>query len=131
MKIHEYQGKEILRTYHVPVPRGSVVSSPQEARQVAETLGGSRWEVALDGVGEWLSTGVAFSPLWRAERDARPIGTRRGPLGDLEVNPGPGAESIRLAYGPGVVEIVALSLSAVGLLVLIVDGWRRLAVRRL
>ena len=94
-------------------------------------LGGSRWEVALDGVGEWLSTGVAFSPLWRAERDARPIGTRRGPLGDLEVNPGPGAESIRLAYGPGVVEIVALSLSAVGFLVLIVDGWRRLAVRRL
>src|SRR5437764_2544531 len=45
MKIHEYQGKEILRAYHVPVPRGHIVSSPQEARQVAETLGGSRWVV--------------------------------------------------------------------------------------
>ena len=42
MKIHEYQGKEILRTYSVPVPRGHVASSPQEARQVAETLGGNR-----------------------------------------------------------------------------------------
>jgi succinyl-CoA synthetase beta subunit len=45
MKIHEYQGKEILRTYSVPVPRGHVASSPQEARQVAETLGGNRWVV--------------------------------------------------------------------------------------
>src|SRR5262249_2901957 len=42
MKIHEYQGKEILRAYNVPVPRGNVASSPQEARQVAETLGGGR-----------------------------------------------------------------------------------------
>jgi len=45
MKIHEYQGKEMLRAYNVPVPRGHVASSPQEARQVAETLGGSRWVV--------------------------------------------------------------------------------------
>lgn len=45
MKIHEYQGKELLRVYNVPVPRGHVASSPREARQVAETLGGSRWVV--------------------------------------------------------------------------------------
>ena len=45
MKIHEYQGKEILRAYGIPVPRGEVASSPQAARQVAETLGGNRWVV--------------------------------------------------------------------------------------
>src|SRR5947208_6130841 len=45
MKIHEYQGKEIVRAYNVPVLRGHVASSPQEARQVAETLGGNRWVV--------------------------------------------------------------------------------------
>ena len=45
MKIHEYQGKDILRAYNVPVPRGNVASSPQEARQVAEALGGNRWVV--------------------------------------------------------------------------------------
>src|SRR5215813_10306785 len=45
MKVHEYQGKEILRAYNVPVPRGRVASSPQAARQVAETLGGNRWVV--------------------------------------------------------------------------------------
>ena len=45
MKIHEYQGKEILRAYNVPVPRGTVASSPQEARQAAEALGGHPWVV--------------------------------------------------------------------------------------
>src|SRR4029434_2509033 len=45
MKIHEYQGKDILRTYNVPVPRGNVASSPQEARQAAEALGGNCWVV--------------------------------------------------------------------------------------
>ena len=29
MKIHEYQGKEILRKYQVPVPRGKVAYSPR------------------------------------------------------------------------------------------------------
>src|SRR5262249_15946157 len=45
MKIHEYQGKEILRTYGIPVPKGEMASSPRAARQVAETLGGHRWVV--------------------------------------------------------------------------------------
>ena len=40
MKIHEYQAKEILRQYGVPVPRGQVVFSAGEARKVAEELGG-------------------------------------------------------------------------------------------
>ena len=45
MKIHEYQGKAILRDYGVPVPRGEIATSPQEARRVAETLGGGIWVV--------------------------------------------------------------------------------------
>ena len=45
MNIHEYQGKEILRAYGIPVPRGEVASSPPAARRVAETLGGNRWVV--------------------------------------------------------------------------------------
>jgi succinyl-CoA synthetase beta subunit len=40
MKIHEYQGKEILRKYGVPVPRGEVAFTPDEARDVAARLGG-------------------------------------------------------------------------------------------
>jgi succinyl-CoA synthetase beta subunit len=45
LKIHEYQGKAVLRRFAVPVPRGEVATTPQAARQVAESLGGSRWVV--------------------------------------------------------------------------------------
>jgi len=38
MKIHEYQGKELLQKFKVPVPPGGVAETPQEGRQVAETL---------------------------------------------------------------------------------------------
>jgi succinyl-CoA synthetase beta subunit len=39
MKIHEYQGKELLKVYGVPVPRGIVARTPEEAEQAAKDLG--------------------------------------------------------------------------------------------
>src|SRR5438067_6760050 len=39
MKIHEYQGKELLRKFGVPVPRGIVARSVDEAYQAAKDLG--------------------------------------------------------------------------------------------
>jgi succinyl-CoA synthetase beta subunit len=39
MKIHEYQGKELLAKYGVPVPRGIVARSPEEAFEAAKELG--------------------------------------------------------------------------------------------
>jgi len=45
MKIHEYQGKEILRRYAVPVPRGEAAFSVDEAVAVAQRLGGPVWVV--------------------------------------------------------------------------------------
>jgi succinyl-CoA synthetase beta subunit len=41
MKIHEYQAKAILAKYNVPVPRGEVAFSAQEAEAVAQRIGGS------------------------------------------------------------------------------------------
>jgi succinyl-CoA synthetase beta subunit len=40
MKIHEYQGKAILGRFGVPVPRGKVAFSADEARTIATELGG-------------------------------------------------------------------------------------------
>src|SRR4051812_13866074 len=40
MKIHEYQAKQLLAAAGANVPRGVVVSSPQEAVQAFDTLGG-------------------------------------------------------------------------------------------
>jgi succinyl-CoA synthetase beta subunit len=45
MKIHEYQGKEILKKFGVPVPIGKVAFSVDEAGRAAETIGGSVWVV--------------------------------------------------------------------------------------
>ena len=45
MKIHEYQGKEILRQFGVPVPRGYPAFTVQEAIEAAQKLGGSVWVV--------------------------------------------------------------------------------------
>ena len=39
MKIHEYQGKQLLAKYGVTVPRGEVVDAPEQARAVVEKLG--------------------------------------------------------------------------------------------
>src|SRR5438552_1026248 len=40
MKIHEYQGKAILREFGVPVPSGDVADSPEQAKAIAARLGG-------------------------------------------------------------------------------------------
>ena len=45
MKIHEYQGKEILRQVGVPVPRGIPAFTVQEAVEAAQKLGGPVWVV--------------------------------------------------------------------------------------
>ena len=45
MNIHEYQAKQVLGSYQVPVPRGHVAFTPDEAVRVAEELGGPVWVV--------------------------------------------------------------------------------------
>jgi succinyl-CoA synthetase beta subunit len=45
MKIHEYQGKELLKKYGVAVPRGVAAFTVDEAVAAAESLGGRIWVV--------------------------------------------------------------------------------------
>src|SRR5690349_9490851 len=45
MNIHEYQAKQILAKYHVPVPKGQVAYTPREAVHAAQSLGGKLWVV--------------------------------------------------------------------------------------
>ena len=45
MKIHEYQGKEVLAKFGVPVPRGIAAFNVQEAIEAAQKLGGPIWVV--------------------------------------------------------------------------------------
>ncbi|MEQ1807422.1 MAG: ATP-grasp domain-containing protein, partial [Burkholderiaceae bacterium] len=45
MKIHEYQGKELLAQFGIPVPRGYPAFSVREAVEAAQKLGGPVWVV--------------------------------------------------------------------------------------
>jgi len=45
MNLHEYQAKDVFRSYGIPVPAGKVAASPEEAVEAARALGGSAWVV--------------------------------------------------------------------------------------
>ena len=39
MKIHEYQARQILARYNIPIPRGELAATPAEARSIAKSYG--------------------------------------------------------------------------------------------
>ncbi|MGH6855751.1 MAG: ATP-grasp domain-containing protein, partial [Aestuariivirga sp.] len=45
MDIHEYQAKEILAKFGVPVPKGALAYSPEQAAYRAREIGGKLWVV--------------------------------------------------------------------------------------
>ena len=66
MKIHEYQGKELLKKFGVVVPRGVFCPSVDDAVKAAETLGGKVWvvkaQIHAGGRGKGGGVKVAKSP---------------------------------------------------------------------
>ncbi len=70
MKIHEYQAKELMAKYGIPVPRGGMAASPDDARKVAEELGGSvvvKAQVHAGGRGKAGGVKVVDNPDAAAE----------------------------------------------------------------
>ena len=45
MKIHEYQAKKLMAAYNIPVPKGGVAETAEEAKAVASQIGGNRFVV--------------------------------------------------------------------------------------
>src|SRR5690606_6927122 len=45
MNLHEYQAKQLFAQYGLPVSTGVAASTPQEAAQAADVIGGDRWVV--------------------------------------------------------------------------------------
>ncbi|WP_297445874.1 ADP-forming succinate--CoA ligase subunit beta [Desulfurobacterium sp.] len=80
MKIHEYQAKEIFQKYGLPIPRGIVAHSAQEAKQAAEELGTPvvvvKAQVHAGGRGKAGGVKLAKSPEEAAEIAAQMIGNR-------------------------------------------------------
>jgi len=65
MNLHEYQGKELFARYGLPVLPGQVAGSPEEARGIAVSLGGTvviKAQVQAGGRGKAGGVKLAHSP---------------------------------------------------------------------
>jgi len=77
MKIHEYQAKQILARYNVRIPRGEVAYNKEEAREIAERLGGTvvvKAQIHAGGRGKGGGVKVAKSADEAADIAGRMIG---------------------------------------------------------
>src|SRR3977135_1605618 len=75
MDLHEYQGKQLFKQFGIPVSEGRLASTPQEARQAAEELGGPvvvKAQVLTGGRGKAGGVKLAADPA-DAEQKAREI----------------------------------------------------------
>ncbi|MBI4382707.1 MAG: ADP-forming succinate--CoA ligase subunit beta [Nitrospinae bacterium] len=93
MKIHEYQGKELLAKYNVPVPRGILVNDKSEAAGAARKIGGNVVVVKaqIHAGGRGKGGGVKLA---RGAEDAERIAGEI--LGMTLVTPQTGAEGRRV-----------------------------------
>ena len=79
MKIHEYQAKAILGQYNVPVPRGEVAFTVEEAEGVARRLGGSvvvKAQIHAGGRGKGGGVKVAKDSVEAVELARRILGMK-------------------------------------------------------
>jgi succinyl-CoA synthetase beta subunit len=91
MKIHEYQGKAILAKYDVPVPRGEVAYTVEEAEAAAKKIGGSvvvKAQIHAGGRGKGGGVKIAKSAEEAAEIAKKMLGMtlvthQTGPEGRL------------------------------------------------
>ena len=77
MKIHEYQAKEILRSFGVPVPNGAVARTPEEAEAIARDLGGAvvvKAQIHAGGRGKGGGIKLASGPAESKEAASEIIG---------------------------------------------------------
>jgi succinyl-CoA synthetase beta subunit len=76
-RLHEYQGKELLKQFKIPVPRGGVARTPEEARRIAEELGG---EVMVKAQA-WVTGRAGLGGIKKASNPAQAEEAARHMLG--------------------------------------------------
>lgn len=70
MKIHEYQAKELLASYGVPVPQGIPVTTPEQAYEIACRYGSCVVKAQVHSGGRGKAGGVKFA---KTPEDAKSI----------------------------------------------------------
>ncbi len=70
MKLHEYQSKRIFAKYGIPIPKGKVASTQEEAKNIAKELGGRvvvKSQVLVGGRGKAGGIKLAENPAEAAK----------------------------------------------------------------
>lgn len=92
MDIHEYKAKELLAKFGVPIPRGGLAYSPEQATYRANEIGGSKWAVKaqIHSGARGKAGGIKLchndTELWDAADELlgkRLITSQTGPLGKI------------------------------------------------
>ena len=91
MKIHEYQAKEILKRFNVPIPMGKVAFAASDAMAIAEELGGRvvvKAQIHAGGRGKGGGVKLADNPREAYDRAEEILGMnlvthQTGPQGRL------------------------------------------------
>jgi succinyl-CoA synthetase beta subunit len=79
MKLHEYQSKELFEKFGIPVPKGRVTKDPDEAREIAEEMGGKtvvKAQVLMGGRGKAGGVKLFDNPAEAAAFTKELIGKR-------------------------------------------------------
>ncbi|MBM4466995.1 MAG: succinyl-CoA synthetase subunit beta [Chloroflexi bacterium] len=76
-RLHEHQGKALLKAHDIPVPRGGVASSPDEARRIAAEIGG---EVMVKAQA-WITGRAGMGGIKRAATPDEAAAAASGMLG--------------------------------------------------
>ena len=76
-RLHEYQGKELLKQFRIPVPRGGVARSPEEAYQIAAEIGGETMIKAQ----AWVTGRAGLGGIKKASNPAQAEEAARHMLG--------------------------------------------------
>ncbi|MFN2302905.1 MAG: ATP-grasp domain-containing protein, partial [Anaerolineales bacterium] len=79
MRLHEYQSKAIFSDYQIPIPRGRLASTPEEAKLIAEELNGPvvlKAQVLVGGRGKAGGIRLVRSPDEAEEEASKILGQR-------------------------------------------------------
>ncbi len=96
MKIHEYQAKQILAKYGVRIPRGEVAHTKEEARAIAERLGGLvavKAQIHAGGRGKGGGVKLAKTPA-----DAEQLFEKMLGMNLVTVQTGPDGRTVKTVY---------------------------------
>ena len=121
MNLHEYQAREILRRYGIPVPDGDVATTPDEARAIAQRLGGRvvvKAQVHAGGRGKAGGVKLAKDPTEAAAHARQILGMTIKGLAVRKVLVAPAADVASESYVGMIVDRAAqrpvLMVSAAG-----------------